>query len=227
MNQVILKESVSSIPLFSELSGTDLSSVCSVLVERHFDPGAFIVNEEDKSTPTFFIINSGSVNVIATTKEGNNAVLARLKRGDFFGEMAILDGEPRSASVVAAEPCVLIMLYRKDFLEILQRIPKIAIKLLIEMSHRLRNANRHINTLSLMSVYGRIADVLLRISREQGREEYGSIVINNRPTHQMIAEMAGTSRETVTRILSKLQKKRIIRIAGKKIIVFNQAMLLE
>ena len=141
--------------------------------------------------------------------------------------MALLDGEPRSASVIAAESCNLLILYRRSFLDIVKKHPGIAVQMLIEMSRRLRKANRHINTLSLMSVYGRIADVLLQIARDQGRKIGAMTIIDNRPTHQIIADMAGTSRETVSRILSQLQKKGFITIDRKKIVIANEEKLLD
>jgi CRP/FNR family transcriptional regulator/CRP/FNR family cyclic AMP-dependent transcriptional regulator len=95
------------------------------------------------------------------------------------------------------------------------------------MSKRLRRANRHINTLSMMSVYGRVAEVLLQIAAEQGQRVNSMIVIPNRPTHQIIADTAGTSRETVSRILSHLQKKRYIAIDGKKLVILNEKKLYD
>jgi CRP-like cAMP-binding protein len=93
------------------------------------------------------------------------------------------------------------------------------------MSKRLRRTNRQINTLSLMSVYGRVADVLLQIGREEGVRSEGMIVIEHRPTHQVIADMANTSRETVSRILSQLQKKGYVAIDKKKMVKLNEEKL--
>ena len=92
---------------------------------------------------------------------------------------------------------------------------------------RLRKANRHINTLSMMSVYGRVADVLIRLAMDQGRRVNNMVVIPNRPTHQIIADMAGTSRETVSRILSQLQKKHYIAINGKNLVILDEKKLYD
>ncbi len=178
-----------NVPLFSNLTSSERAAIYTAMVQRSFRTGDIIVHEEDDEHQTFFIIVSGSVYVTVLSSEGKQAILATLRSGEFFGEMAILDGEPRSASVVAAEKCALLMLYRKPFIEILQKYPKIAIAMLIEMSHRIRRTNRHVNTLSMMSVYGRVADVLLRLARECGRKSGSVVVIEKRPTHQMIAEM--------------------------------------
>jgi CRP/FNR family transcriptional regulator/CRP/FNR family cyclic AMP-dependent transcriptional regulator len=227
MNSQEIEAIAAKVPLFSCLSGMDRSAICRILVHKKFSKGETIVHEEDDEGQTFFVIVSGRVHVAVITSEGKKSILATLKPGDFFGEMAILDGEPRSASVIASEDCTLLMLYRKMFLDILQRYPKITIQILVEMSRRIRRANKHINTLSLMSVYGRVADVLLQLAKDQGQRVRGMIVIPNRPTHQVIADMAGTSRETVSRILSQLQKKHYIVIDGKKLVVLNEEKLFD
>ncbi len=227
MDYDAVKTLAANVPLFHGLSTSELSTLCGMMIHKQFKTGEVILHEEDKEGQTFFIIVKGVVNVAVVTSEGKNAVLATLRRGDFFGEMALLDGEPRSASVIAALQCEVFLLYRKMFLDILQRYPKIAVHLLTEMSKRIRRANRHINTLSMMSIYGRVADVLLQLAKEQGIRGNNTIVIYNRPTHQVIAEMAGTSRETVSRILSQLQKKHCIAIDGKKIVILNEKKLYD
>jgi CRP/FNR family cyclic AMP-dependent transcriptional regulator len=227
MNSQEIEAIAAKVPLFSCLSSMDRSAICRIMLHKKFSKGETIVHEEDDEGQTFFVLVSGRVHVAVITSEGKSAILATLKPGDFFGEMAMLDGEPRSASVIASEDCTLLMLYRKMFLDILQRYPKITIQMLVEMSQRIRRANRHINTLSLMSVYGRVADVLLQLAREQGQRVRGMIVIPNRPTHQVIADMAGTSRETVSRILSQLQKKSYIVNDGKKMVILNEEKLFD
>jgi CRP/FNR family transcriptional regulator, cyclic AMP receptor protein len=215
----------SNVPLFANLTSADRQAICSVMIQRTFKTGEIIVHEEDNEHQTFFIIVSGSVHVTVLSSEGKQAILATLRSGEFFGEMAVLDGEPRSASVIAAEPCTLLMLYRKPFIEILQKYPKITIAMLVEMSHRLRRTNRHVNTLSMMSVFGRVAEVVLQLAKESGRKVGSVTVIDRRPTHQMIADMAGTSRETVSRVLSQLQKKRYLTIDRKRLVILDEAKL--
>jgi CRP/FNR family transcriptional regulator/CRP/FNR family cyclic AMP-dependent transcriptional regulator len=227
MRQEEMEELAGKVPLFSCLSTTDRHAICRIMIPKTFSAGETIVHEDDDEGQTFFVIVSGRVHVAVITSEGKSAILATLKPGDFFGEMTMLDGEPRSASVIASEKCSLLILYRKMFLDILQRYPKITIQILVEMSKRLRRANKHINTLSLMSVYGRVADVLLGLAKDQGQRVREMIIIPNRPTHQVIADMAGTSRETVSRILSQLQRKHYIVIDGKKMVILNEEKLLD
>jgi len=223
-NQEIL-DYAQKIPLFKNLTSRDILAIAEVMVIREFRENETIVQMDDQQTQTFFIIASGNVNVSIITPEGKQTVLATLKRGDFFGEMSLLDGEPRSASVVAAETCKLFMLYRKPFMDILRKFPDITIQMLVGMSRRLRKSNKQINTLSLMSVYGRVADVILRLAKDQGRRMGNVIIVPDRPTHQMIADMAGTSRETVSRILSQLQKKQFIAMDRQKMVILDEEKL--
>jgi CRP/FNR family transcriptional regulator/CRP/FNR family cyclic AMP-dependent transcriptional regulator len=225
MNTREIVEFARKVPLFTCLGEKDIRAVSSVMVVREFGAGDTIVHEDDEESHTFFIIVSGTVHAGVMTPEGKKTILATMRKGDFFGEMSLLDGEPRSASVVAAGKCVLLMLYRKPFLEILRKYPQISIQMLVEMSRRLRNSNRHINTLSLMSVYGRVADVLLRLARDQGLRSGTMIVISDPPTHQTIADMAGTSRETVSRVLSQLRKKQLIGTDRKKMVILDEEKL--
>jgi len=213
------------VPLFKNLSEDECVAICKAMIPRHFKKDQIIVHEDDSESQTFFMIYEGNVHIAVLTQEGKQTILATLQRGDFFGEMAILDGAPRSASVIAATKCTLFMLYRQPFMEILTQYPKITIQMLIEMSGRLRRSNRHINTLSLMSVYGRVADIILQISKERGIRSGNVIIIPDRPTHQVLADMVGTSRETVSRVLSQLQKKQYIAIDRKKLVILDEEKL--
>ncbi len=222
-----IEQLASNVPLFKDLNRRDREAICKAMILRKFEAGEIILHEEDNENHTFFIIASGIAHVAVLTNEGKNAILASLNKGDFFGEMAILDGEPRSASVIASTDCELLMLYRRSFLEILQNYPPLTIQMLMTMSKRIRRSNRHINTLSLMSVYGRVADVILQLAREQGQRIGDMTIIPNRPTQQAIADMAGTSRETVSRILSQLQKKHYITLDRKKLVILNEKKLYD
>lgn len=220
------EELLASVPLFANLSSSERKAIREVMILKNYKTNEPIVNENEEGQ-TFFIIVSGSVNVVISTGREKKSVLATLQKGEFFGEMGLLDGEPRSASVLAAENCNLLILYRKFFLDIIRRYPDISISMLAEMSRRLRRSNKHINTLSLMSTYGRIAETLIQIAKEKGRKIGNTIIIDNKPTHYLIAEMAGTTRETVCRVLSQLQRKNYIQVDRKRLIILNEAKLYD
>lgn len=215
-----------NVPLFQALSRADLEAVCSVMILRTFRKNEVIVMEDDGQEPAFFILADGTAEVCVNSSEGKRTILATLRKGDFFGEMAILDGEPRSASVIASGNTKLLMLYRRPFLDMLQRYPKITIQMLIEMSRRQRRSNRQVNTLSIMNVSERVGEIILRIARERGITNGPVTIVPDRPTHQTIADMAGTSRETVSRILSQLRKNRGIAIDGKKMMILDERKII-
>jgi CRP/FNR family cyclic AMP-dependent transcriptional regulator len=227
MNKLEVESFIRNVPLFQDLVSNDCNAICDAMIQRSFDARQTILHDEDTEGQTFFVIAEGRVQVVVVTAEGKKTILATLQKGDFFGEMSLLDGEPRSASVVAAEDCVLLMLYRSAFMNILKTYPQISIRLLNTLCKRLRKSNRQINTLSLMSVYGRVADILLQLAKDQGERIGSMIIINKRPTHQVIADMAGTSRETVSRILSQLQKKHYISFDLKKLVILNEKKLYD
>jgi len=230
MNRMDTKEIqvfMSKVPLFLGLSVREYEALCESMIQRKFSAQETIVYEDDQESQTFFVIASGKVHVTVSTAEGKQTILATLHKGDFFGEMSIIDGEPRSASVIAAEECELFMLYRRTLLEILKKYPTIATQMLVTMSGRLRRSNKHINTLSMMSVYGRVAEVILQIAKESGIRTGGLIVVPQPPTHAVIADMAGTSRETVSRVLSQLRKKNYITTDRKKLVILNEKKLYD
>lgn len=218
---------ISKVPLFYHLKKDEYFEICKAMILKKYSRGEFVVHEDDDESHTFFIIISGRLHATVVTTEGKRTILATLKKGDFFGEMSIIDGKPRSASIVAVEDCELFMLYRESLLKILRKFPGIAIQMLIEMSTRIRHSNSQINKLSGMAVYGRIADVILELADENGRQVGNTIVIYNPPTHQEIAEMAGSSRETVSRFFSKLRKKHYIETNRKRLVILNEEKLYD
>ncbi len=222
-----IEKFASKVPLFQGLTDKEYIAICKAMVLKSFNTNEIIVHEGDEESKTFFIISFGKVHVVVLTSEGKKTVLATLRKGDFFGEMSILDGEPRSATVIAAENCRIFMLYRKSLFAILEQYPHIAIRMLVTMSRRIRHSNKHINSLSTMSVYGRVADVILQLADEQGISTKDMTIVPNPPTHQVIAEMAGTSRETVSRILSQLRKKHYIITDRKRLVILNEEKLYD
>jgi CRP/FNR family transcriptional regulator, cyclic AMP receptor protein len=151
--------------------------------------------------------------------------LAIMGPGDYFGEMSVIDGAPRSASVFAAASTELMVLRREDLLQQLETNPKLALSMLIEFSRRLRMADNRITSLALLGVYGRVANTLMELARSKGKKVGNIMVIENRPTQQEIAEISGTTRETVSRVLSKLQRSGTLIMERDKILILRQEEL--
>ena len=205
---------IQTVPLFSDLSETSLKVITDKMVARSYDKEKMILIEESAGE-TFFLISKGTVKITRMSDDGREVILAILGEGDFFGEMALLDGEGRSANVVALEDAEVLTLQRGDFLEILERFPKIAIHLLKELTTRIRHSDQQIESLSLSGAEQRIALVLIRLAEEMGKIKEGTVTIDSIPYQQDIANMAGTSRETVSRVYKMLEDKQYISRAGK------------
>ena len=213
---------IQTVPLFSDLSETSLKVITDKMVARSYGKEKMILIEESAGE-TFFLISEGTVKITRMSDDGREVILAILGEGDFFGEMALLDGEGRSANVVALEDAEVLTLQRSDFLDILERFPKIAIHLLKELTTRIRHSDQQIESLSLSGAEQRIALVLIRLAEEMGQIKEGTVTIEHIPYQQDIANMAGTSRETVSRVYKMLEDKNHIVREGKtlKIIAFS------
>ena len=209
-----------SVALFWDLKDEELGYISEKMVARKYDSGNYIFLEESDGEQCFFVVK-GSVKVTRLSKEGREVILAMLNQGDFFGEMSLLDGESRSANVIALEKTEVLTLNRKDFLIVLHEYPKIAIQLLKELASRLRKSDRHIASLSLSDAEKRIALCVIRFADEKGTIRNGRVSISKIPIQQDIANMAGTSRETVSRALNVLQKEKLIDRNGRELIILD------
>tara|TARA_B100000686_G_scaffold101087_1_gene108299 strand:+ start:1169 stop:1849 length:681 start_codon:yes stop_codon:yes gene_type:complete len=209
-----------NVPIFSDLKDSDLNIISDKMISRAYEKGQMILLEESQGE-TFFIIVSGAVKVTRLSDDGREVILAILGESDFFGEMSLLDGEGRSANIVANEDAEVLTLSRRDFLDCLETYPKIAIALLEELAIRLRKSDQHIESLSLSDSEHRIAITLIRFAQELGTIKQGDVKISNLPFQQDIANMAGTSRETVSRTLKLLEEKDLIKKEGKDLIIYK------
>lgn len=209
--------------LFAELDERELASVAAVAKTRRYAKDD-VVFHADESGDVFCLIKEGQVKVTMISPEGKEIILSLLGPGEFFGEMALIEDEPRSATVVATEALELVTIWRSDFLQILAENFSITKKVLMEMSHRLRNASNRIESLATMDVYGRLARFFLDLAREQGKSLDNGYVAVTRPTHQAIANMIGTSRETVSRLIHDLMRQNLLLSEGKTIYLRKSAL---
>ncbi len=209
------------IPLFSDLPEEDLEKLARVAVKKTYPKDNVIFFEQDEGD-SLFIISHGSVKIAKISDEGKEVILAILGPGEFFGDMSLLDGLPRSATVIAVEETAVSSIRRREFISLINESPLMAVKLLSVLSQRLRDANSKIGNLALLDVYGRLARILMDFAKIEGRHLENGKIAFRRPTHQAIANMIGTSRETVTRTLGDLHRRGYIQISGKEIIIKDQ-----
>jgi CRP/FNR family transcriptional regulator/CRP/FNR family cyclic AMP-dependent transcriptional regulator len=210
-----------SIPLFKDLSEAELAMLARHAVPRQFSPEQIILLAEEEGD-TMFVIRQGTVKVSVITDEGREIILDLLGTGDFFGEMALLDGYPRSATVTAMEATELVMLRRSDFLGLLHREPQIASKLLVELTTRLRRADRKIETLALVNSTSKILKILMELGERYGTYTKDGVILHHPPTQQELGNMVGISRETTSRILNDLKRKGCIVYGEDVLTLFYQ-----
>ncbi|HET7710525.1 MAG TPA: Crp/Fnr family transcriptional regulator [Thermoanaerobaculia bacterium] len=209
--------------LFAELDPKELAEIAAVAKSRRYAKDD-VVFHADESGDVFCLIKEGQVKITMISPEGKEIILSMLGPGDFFGEMALIDDEPRSATVVATEPLELVTIWRTDFLKILAENFSITRKILAELSRRLRDASARIESLATMDVYGRLARYFLDQARHHGKQLDNGYVAVSRPTHQSIANMIGTSRETVSRLMHDLMKQNLLMSEGKTIYLKQAAL---
>ena len=210
---------LSSIPLFSHLSKDETESISRATRERAYPKNSVIVFEGDPGD-ALFVVKSGQVKVVLTAEDGREVILSVLGEGDFFGELSLIDDQPRSAHVIAMENSKLLVLYREDFHRCLERTPRIALGLLQALSRRLRSADDKIGGLVLLDVQGRIARMLLELA-----DEGNGTVISRSITHHTIAQMIGSSRETVSRTIRAFTEKGMVEVSKQTIEITDRAGL--
>jgi len=206
------------IPLFSELSESDLEEISRFTVKQMYKKDNMVLIEEEVGS-TMFVILSGRVKISRISDEGREVILSILVDGDFFGEMSILDGQTRSANAVTLEDTELLIIRRENFLQMLHDYPQVAINLLKELAHRLRRSDSQIKSLSLQNALGKVASTLLRIADDSGIIKHGQVVIAHLPPQQDLANMAGTSRETISRVIKSLNLLGYVNKEGSKLII--------
>ncbi|MSP64308.1 MAG: Crp/Fnr family transcriptional regulator [Ignavibacteria bacterium] len=206
------------VPIFADLTDLELERITKLGSRKKFSKGGIILLEKE-SAASMFVIVTGKVKVVRMDEEGREVILSILGESDFFGEMAILDGQARSATVVALNKTEIFVIQRHDFLKLIHSHPIVGIALLRELTSRLRKADAQIKSLSLKDALGRVATVILQISDDIGIFRKGRVEIDDLPMQQDLANMAGTSRETVSRTLHRFIKKGQLQLQGNKLII--------
>ena len=216
-------ELLKKVALFTNVPEPDLERISTFLVERTCPKDTTIVSR-DEPGDSMFIIAKGRVKVVIHGDNGREVILTMLKTGEFFGEMALVDDQPRSASVVAHEDSRVLVLKRDSFINAVENSPAVSLNVMGELSRRLRRADEIISNLALLDVYSRVAHIMIDMAKRDGEEVEEGILIRERPTQQDIASMIGTSRETVSRVLSEFQRRGFVEMRGREILLSRKFM---
>ena len=201
------------VPLFAPLKEHELDRIASAAIERHYAKGTVIL-EEGLAGNFMYIIREGQVKLTVASGDGRERIASLLYAGDFFGELALIDGLPRLATATALEPTGLLALSREVFLDLLARNAELAMELIHVLAFRLREADRQATALSFLGVRERTRRVLLHLCESQPAP--GLLVLGPPVTHQQIADMVGSSRETVTRAIQQLKGAGELEQRGKR-----------
>lgn len=206
-------DSLKAVSLFAALAPQEIAALADAAIARKYPKNAIVVTEGERSD-SLYVILSGRVKVFVSDEHGKELVLNVLGPGEYFGEFALDEG-PRSASVATLEPCEVAVIANELLREFLAAHPEAAVQLIRGLIARSRRATEGLKDLALLDVYGRVAKLLLELAREAD----GALVIDERLTHQDIADRVSASREMVGRILKDLETGGYIAHRGGKIVV--------
>ena len=211
-----------AVPLFASFPEEQLRMIATMVTRRSAARANTIMAAGD-ATDSLYIVLSGRLKVMMSDSDGKEVILAILGPGEFFGEMGLIDDEPRSASVVTLEPCELLSIAKRDFRKCMAENFEMSMAVMRGLVRRLREADRKIGSLALLDVYGRVARLLLDMAENVN----GQKMVTKRLPKQDIAKMIGASREMVSRVMKDLQTGGYIEMRGSNIVLRDTIMLPE
>jgi len=217
-------ELLRSVPLFADLEEGELERFSHVAVPRSFPAGTRVFHEGD-SSDACYIVSEGNFRVTREHSDGRAITLATLGPGEIFGELAMLDGDKRSASAESITDGTLMALPANDVRSLLARNPEIALKLVAGLVRRLRAANARLSRQSFQTVPSRVAGILLQLSRDGQGDDGEEVEITIRMNQTDLAQLAGTSRESVSRFLAELERAGVVRSGRGRVTVLQPGKL--
>lgn len=215
------------VPIFSGVGDESLRKIANITVEKTYSKRNIVFHEGDYGD-TLYIIKSGRIKIAKVAIDGREKTLTVLQVGDFFGEMAIFDNLPRSATAEAIDNEVkLLAISKGDFERLIHEQPSIALRIMKDLTRRIRQVNQQVEDLAFKDVHGRVASTLYNLIKAEESHRGGQKVMHLRMTHQDLANMVGSSRETVTRALNRLQDEGVIAISHQQITIVDSDALIE
>jgi CRP/FNR family transcriptional regulator/CRP/FNR family cyclic AMP-dependent transcriptional regulator len=205
-----------AVPIFADLSQGDLETLATFVGYKQLPKGAFVVTQHERGS-TLFLLVAGRVKVSLTSPDGRELALNYLDAPSHFGEMSLVDSEPRSADVIACTDIELLTLDAKDLSKAIQLQPRLALSLIATLSRRLRQTIDRLQELAFHDATHRVMRVLLNIATAAYETRGVPVIVGF--THYEIATVAGTSRETASRVISQLAKEEVVATRGRRIVV--------
>ena len=207
------------VPLFSLLTNDQAQSIADSVVKRRFRRGEIVV-EHGKKSNALFIMLTGRARVLTADQRGREVILAVLQPGDYVGEMSLIDNQPHSATVRAEIQSDMLVLGRAEFARCLPENSSLSYAIMRGLVQRLRSADRQIESLALLDVYGRVARALLEMSEMVGEQQ----VIRNKVSRQDLAKVVGASREMVSRVMKDLEEREMIETQDNGSVVIKEQL---
>lgn len=212
------------VPLFAGFSAAEYTHIAAILREQRYKKHAVICHANDPGN-ALFLLTTGTVQMTVETADARELVLGLLYPGDFFGEMALIDHLPRSATVTTLEPSETLVLRQEAFVDLLQRTPALARKFAETLSRRLRKACDLVRSLAFLDAHGKVARILFTLSNEKSWDTPPGTMVEMRLTQHAIARLTGVTRETAAHVLRDFQQAGYVRMTRGSIVVLEQAML--
>jgi CRP/FNR family cyclic AMP-dependent transcriptional regulator len=207
------------VPLFSMLTNDQAQSIADSVVKRRFRRGEIVVEHGRKSNSLFILLN-GRARVLTSDSRGREVILAVLQPGDYVGEMSLIDNDPHSATVRAEVQTDMLVLGRQEFARCLPENSSLSYAILRGLVSRLRQADRQIESLALLDVYGRVARTLLDMAEKNGEQ----LLIRNKVSRQDMAKIVGASREMVSRVMKDLEERGVIETQENGSVVIKERL---
>jgi CRP/FNR family cyclic AMP-dependent transcriptional regulator len=215
------------VEIFAELDDRELGLLLEATTTKRLEAKETLFHKGDTGNQLYGVL-SGRLKVLATSSEGKEVVFSLSGPGDVIGEVALMDSEPRSATVAALEPSELLTLHRRDLLPFLERHPKVAIHMASVMAQRVRALSQHTEEAQFMPLHSRMAKKLLRLSEVYGKESAdGGVDIDIRLSQQDLADLVGTTRESVNKQLRTWEEQGLVRLKRARIAVLDEDALSE
>ncbi len=217
-------ESLKNIPIFSSLSEKHLEELSDITLEKTYRKNQVIFDQGDPGN-SLIVIKSGLVKISLVDSNNHEFIVKTFSVNDFFGEMSLLDGGSRSATATAVEDTHALIIFRNNFISLIQKTPSMALGMLTELSNRLRTTTENISNLTFFDAYGKVAQCLLSLADKLGKRDEDGVTIQLTLSRQELANMSGLSRETFARILKEFQVRGCLKVQGKKIIILNEKVM--
>jgi CRP-like cAMP-binding protein len=220
---VFASQILRSVPLFVGLSDSEIALLARSSRRVQY-PKKSVVFQEGDAGDSLLVILDGRVKVVLLGDQGQEMIVSILERPAYLGEVALLDGAPRSATVMTLEKTEFLQIARAPFLALVSDHPAIALKVMCHLARMLRDATDQIRTLAMFDAYGRIVRCLLTIARKQGQMEGSRMIIRPRPSLQLLARMIGCSRETVSRAVKTMQDTGYLSVVDRGFVLEPRAI---